>query len=56
MAAAALLERIPSPTDDDIDTAMDRNLCRCGTYIRIREGIHLAAQRMAETDGSGEGV
>lgn len=49
MAAAALLERNPTPTDDDIDGAMDRNLCRCGTYVRIREGIHRAASLMAET-------
>lgn len=49
MAASALLDRIPDPTDEDIDTAMNRNLCRCGTYIRIREGIHRAAERMAQT-------
>jgi isoquinoline 1-oxidoreductase subunit alpha len=57
MAAAALLERIPNPTDEDIDTAMNQNLCRCGTYLRIREGIHRAAQRISETAGStgGEG-
>jgi isoquinoline 1-oxidoreductase alpha subunit len=54
MAAAALLERIPSPTDDDIDTAMDRNLCRCGTYIRIRQGIHRAAEQIASATESGE--
>lgn len=49
MAAAALLDRIPNPTDDQIDGAMNRNLCRCGTYIRIREGIHQAARLMAGT-------
>lgn len=54
MAASALLERIPNPTDDDIDTAMNRNLCRCGTYIRIRDGIHLAARRMTETAGGSD--
>lgn len=43
MSAAALLERTPSPTDEEIDTAMSGNLCRCGTYTRIREAIHLAA-------------
>ncbi len=44
MAAAALLQRrMPRPTDADIDTAMNGNLCRCGTYLRIREGIHRAA-------------
>lgn len=49
MAAAALLDRIPNPTDEQIDGAMDRNLCRCGTYVRIREGIHRAARLMAGT-------
>jgi len=43
MAAAALLATTPQPTDAQIDTAMSGNLCRCGTYIRIREGIHRAA-------------
>ena len=43
MAAAALLAGTPKPTDADIDTAMSGNLCRCGTYLRIREGIHRAA-------------
>lgn len=43
MAAAALLKAKPKPTDADIDTAMNRNLCRCATYNRIREGIHRAA-------------
>jgi isoquinoline 1-oxidoreductase alpha subunit len=43
MAAAALLERTPHPTDAEIDTAMSGNLCRCGTYPRIREAIHYAA-------------
>lgn len=43
MAAAALLKDKPKPTDADIDTAMNRNLCRCATYNRIREGIHRAA-------------
>ena len=51
MAAAALLERVPDPTDEDIDAAMERNLCRCGTYIRIREGIHRAARMMADAAG-----
>ena len=55
MAAAALLERIPNPSDDDIDSAMNRNLCRCGTYIRIRAGIHRAAERMASVDGPAGG-
>ena len=43
LAAAALLERKPHPTDADIDAAMNGNLCRCGTYPRIREAIHHAA-------------
>ena len=43
MAAAALLDRIPSPTDADIDGAMSGVLCRCGTYPRIRRGIRRAA-------------
>lgn len=42
MSAAALLARIPQPTDTDITTALTGNVCRCGTYIRIREAIHLA--------------
>jgi len=43
MSAAALLKRKPAPTDDDIDAAMDGNICRCGTYQRIRKAIHRAA-------------
>lgn len=43
MSAVALLERIPQPTDTDIDNAMGGNLCRCGTYPRIRAAIHRAA-------------
>jgi isoquinoline 1-oxidoreductase alpha subunit len=43
MTAAALLERNPKPTDDDINAAMDGNLCRCATYLRIRQAIHRAA-------------
>ena len=42
MAAAALLRKNPKPTDQDIDEAMT-NICRCGTYQRIREAVHLAA-------------
>lgn len=44
MSAAALLERVPQPRDADIDAAMAGNLCRCGTYIRIRAAIHRAAE------------
>jgi isoquinoline 1-oxidoreductase alpha subunit len=43
MAAAALLAVNASPTDADIDSAMNPNLCRCGTYLRIRRAIHRAA-------------
>lgn len=43
MSAVALLKEQPQPTDADIDTAMDGNLCRCGTYNRIRRAIHRAA-------------
>lgn len=44
MSAIALLEQKPSPTDEDIDTAMSGNICRCATYVRIRAAIHEAAQ------------
>jgi len=44
MTATALLERNAQPTDDDIDAAMSGNICRCGTYVRVREAIHLAAR------------
>jgi isoquinoline 1-oxidoreductase alpha subunit len=47
MSAAALLDVTPMPTDDDIDEAMTANLCRCGTYERIRRAIHLAAAMMS---------
>lgn len=43
MQAASLLKQKPHPTDDEIDTAMSGNLCRCGTYPRVRKAIHLAA-------------
>jgi isoquinoline 1-oxidoreductase subunit alpha len=46
MAASALLARNPTPTDADIDTAMQGNICRCGTYPRIRAAIHRAAELM----------
>jgi isoquinoline 1-oxidoreductase alpha subunit len=44
MSAAALLERVPKPGDEDIDAAMSGNICRCGTYTRIRKAIHKAAE------------
>jgi isoquinoline 1-oxidoreductase alpha subunit len=43
MAANALLSTNPKPTDDQITTAMTGNICRCGTYLRIRQAIHRAA-------------
>ena len=48
MSAAALLARTPHPTDAQIDQAMSGNLCRCGTYVRIRAAIHDAAGRVKE--------
>jgi isoquinoline 1-oxidoreductase subunit alpha len=43
MSASALLSRKPNPSDEDIDAAMNGNICRCGTYLRIRQAIHRAA-------------
>ena len=51
MSAAALLDANPSPSDADIDSAMNGNLCRCGTYLRIRSAIHTAVRRLAEDGG-----
>jgi isoquinoline 1-oxidoreductase alpha subunit len=48
MSAAVLLRENPKPTDTDIDEAMSGNICRCGTYIRIRRAIHRAAEMAAE--------
>jgi isoquinoline 1-oxidoreductase subunit alpha len=47
MAATALLRDNPAPTDADIDAAMSGNVCRCGTYVRIREAIKQAARELA---------
>mgnify|MGYP000577595927 FL=1 len=44
MSAAVLLREKPDPTDEDIDQAMSGNICRCGTYPRIRKAIHMAAE------------
>jgi len=52
MSAVALLEAKPQPTDEDIDAVMSANLCRCGTYPRIRKAIKRAAATMA-ADASG---
>jgi isoquinoline 1-oxidoreductase alpha subunit len=50
MSAAALLAKTPKPTDAQIDEAMNGNICRCATYLRIRQAIHRAAT-MTSTDG-----
>lgn len=55
MLAAALLERNPQPTDSDIDTALSGNICRCGTYQRIRAAIHSAADATAQKQSTSEG-
>ena len=52
LTASALLERIPNPSDDDIDAAMSGVLCRCGTYHRIRKAIKLAAAYAADEGGA----
>lgn len=52
MSAAALLARVAQPTDADIDAAMQGNLCRCGTYPRIRKAIHRAAELAREASPS----
>jgi isoquinoline 1-oxidoreductase alpha subunit len=44
MTAVALLAKKPEPTDSDIDAALSGNICRCGTYVRVREAIHLASR------------
>ena len=56
MSAAALLARTTAPTDADIDSAMNGNLCRCATYLRIRQGVHRAAAMAQAEAGSGGGV
>jgi isoquinoline 1-oxidoreductase subunit alpha len=52
MSAAALLQRTPRPDDEEIDDAMNGNLCRCATYLRIREAIHHAAGTARAAAGS----
>ena len=49
MAAAALLKVNPKPSDSDIDAAMAGNICRCGTYVRIRKAVHRASELLGET-------
>jgi isoquinoline 1-oxidoreductase alpha subunit len=51
MTAAALLNENPQPSDEDIDNALSGNLCRCATYLRIRKGIHRAAEIAAAGNG-----
>jgi len=51
MSAAALLARTPKPSDTQIDTAMNGNICRCATYLRIRQAIHKAAGQSANDAG-----
>ena len=54
MAAAALLQKVPAPTDQDIDRGMSGNICRCGTYQRIREAIKRAAKAASSPATGGE--
>jgi isoquinoline 1-oxidoreductase subunit alpha len=57
MSASALLSKNPHPTDAEIDAAMDGNICRCGTYLRIRQAVHkaasIAASRPKQTAAAG---
>jgi isoquinoline 1-oxidoreductase alpha subunit len=53
MSAAALLEQKPRPTDADIDAAMNGNICRCATYLRIKQAIHRAAELKVEATQAG---
>ncbi len=48
MSAADFLKQNPDPSVEDIDAAMDRNLCRCGTYLRVRKAVADAAEQMKE--------
>lgn len=54
MSAVALLESKPTPSDADIDAAMRGNICRCGTYMRIRTAIHKASKNLKEHGVTGE--
>ena len=55
MSAAALLTATPSPTDEEIDTAMAGNICRCATYLRVRRAIHRAAELNKATASAATG-
>lgn len=52
MSATALLEKNSAPTDADIEAAMAGNICRCGTYSRIKAGIHMAAAQLKNAGGA----
>src|ERR1700682_2174336 len=56
MSASALLAKTPQPTDQDIDAAMNGNICRCATYLRIRQAIHKAATLTSSNVPSNESV
>ena len=53
MSAAVLLRENPNPSDKDIDDAMSGNICRCGTYLRIRKAIHIAAESQLKKHKNG---
>jgi aerobic-type carbon monoxide dehydrogenase small subunit (CoxS/CutS family) len=54
MTTVMLLEAKPQPTDEDIDAALSANLCRCGTYPRIRKAVHRAAEMLARPIADGD--
>ncbi len=54
MSASALLASNPKPTDEDIDSALSGNICRCGTYSRIRKAIHAAAGQLQQSTEEGK--
>jgi len=56
MSAVALLKSNPNPTDDDIDNYMSGNICRCGTYMRIRKAIHSAANELKSAKNNNKTV
>lgn len=56
MTACALLKKTPAPTDTQIDSAMSGNVCRCGTYLRIRAAVHRAAQLSIGRPGAASGA
>ncbi len=56
LSAYSLLKRVAKPSDDDIDEAMNGNLCRCGTYNRIRKAVHRAAGSLSEDENGTPGA